>query len=410
MILLSIIFLIGDLQITTRIYRFEECYVELWYQIPVRNIISLQVANPNEREFSYKLLLTAVGEKDTTVRKGIKHFVSDSGDYVYDYFPLWLYPDTFSYQLFISALLEKATITGGFKVFSDTLLFYASDLVLGLKKIKGESFSRRGIKFLPLILPQFSNYDTLFSYIEIYGLVPDSLFYTVHYQIKDSLNQIVYECNLRRPKLEYTQFDTISIPLYSLNAADYTLSVNIYDPALNTTVTRECNFRVKEVLPDILCEKFAWEIKYLVSKEEYERFSKMDYNQQVKYLKKFWAKRNYKEFERRLLQADEIFSVSHLKGRDTPQGKFYILKGPPDEIKKYGIEKEVLGDLLRPGTDVGRSQELWIYEREGIQVLFRDTDSDGVYELVGVTKIGTQEFQENLKDREELWKHLYKCD
>ncbi len=391
--LLAILFIVVNLQVNTRIYRFEEGYVELWYQIPLKDIVPLTESNSFLREFSYRLEITSKREKESTIREGNKVIVHDAGDCVYEYFPLWLYPDSFSYQLVISTAMEREIVSGDFAALIDTATFYASDVMLGLKKIEGESFSRRGIKFTPFLLPQFSNYDTIFSYIEVYGLVPDSLFYKIHYQIRDSLFQKVYEKFFQRPKFDYSQYDTHSIVLSALSSGDYLLSVEVFEPALNMTVRRECPFKVKELLPDITNERFAWEIKYLVADKEYKKFCNMDYNEQVKYLKKFWAKRNYKDFERRLLEADLLFSVSNLKGRDTPQGKFYILKGPPDEIKKYGIE-----------------QELWIYEREGLEVLFRDTDGDGVYELMGMAKIGAQEFQENLKDRKELWKYLYRCD
>jgi GWxTD domain-containing protein len=236
--------------------------------------------------------------------------------------------------------------------------------------------------------------------------VPDSLFYEIHYRIIDNSSSIVLDKAFKRVKFDYDQFDTISIPLQSYVNGDYSLVVEVFDLALGLKAKKDCSFRLKEVLPEVLDKKFAWEIRYLVSEKEYKRFQKMDYSQQVEYLKRFWAKRDYKKFEKRLLEADEKFSTSFIKGRDTPMGKYYILNGPPDEIKKYGLEEILTPTKYRDG-ELERSQELWIYETMGIEVLFKDINNDGVYELINISKIGRQERDDWLKDRRELERFLY---
>jgi|GEM_PF-6489791 len=130
---------------------------------------------------------------------------------------------------------------------------------------------------------------------------------------------------------------------------------------------------------------------------------------QVDYLKRFWAKRNYEKFEKRLLEADDKFSTPFMRGRDTPMGRSYILIGPPDEIKKYG-EYVTRGEVLYGKAHTGEPKEIWVYETKGVQVLFMDKDKDGIYEFIGISKIGEEESEDNLKEREVLWKLLFRDD
>ena len=112
------------------------------------------------------------------------------------------------------------------------------------------------------------------------------------------------------------------------------------------------------------------DIQYIINPNEYKKFCGLNNFQKKIYLKKFWSKNNYWGFEKRLLESDEKFSTSFLKGRDTEMGKFYIINGPPDEID------------FRPMAKSGKSSQVWIYYTRGWYILFCDSKDDGNYELI----------------------------
>lgn len=258
-------YLFATVRLNTYPYQFDEGYVEFWYQIPITDIFLTPISSDSFKgEISYNFVVYEPSG-DSTVRQGNKVFFSD----------------------------EVVKSEKEIAICSDTLSFYSSDILLGKKKNFGAAFKRNDVTFTPIINCTFSNLDTLFSYIEIYGLIPDSLFYEVRYQISNNKSKIMYDAYFKRPKYEYKTHDTISIFLGSFSKGNYTLKLEVFEPALNMVIQKEVGFRVIEVLFDITNARYAWEIKYLVSEKEYKKFLKMDYPTQIKYLEKFWSKRNY---------------------------------------------------------------------------------------------------------------------
>jgi len=373
-ILCSILFFAIDMQ--TTLYQFDEGYCEFWYQIPVSHIFSIEEISSSQdsivKKYTYKIIIYT-NYRDSTTREGIKVGIvkNSQKNYIIDFFSLYLPAGKFPFYFEVISGSEKAVKKGTIEIKPDTFSFYCSDIVLSGKMRRNAEFMRCGLELLPLIKPEYSNRDTLFSYVEIYGFVPDSLFYTIHYQIKNNKSQVVYDSYLNRFKYEDIQFDTLSIYLGFYSSGDYTLFVEITDPALDLSIQNKCSFKVKELLPDIADEPFAWEIKYLVSEKEYKKFLRKEHTQQIEYLKRFWAKRNYDEFDKKLTEADEKFSTSNLRGCDTNQGKFYIQNGPPDEIE------------YRPMETTGYPAQVWYYESRGLRLLWCDSNGDGDYELVG---------------------------
>ncbi|MCX7995319.1 MAG: GWxTD domain-containing protein [candidate division WOR-3 bacterium] len=396
-------------ELYTKCYTFGNDYAEVWYIIPADEVDYSLMRDSMYNTYTYRITIYSYEQKDSVIREGIKGIrrgKSEIGDFILDCYPIFLFPGRFSYNLVINLFGINLSASGEFEIASDTMSCYLSDLILGSKRKADTAFVRKGIKFMPRITSRYTNLDTLFSYIEIYGLVPDSLFYFVYYQIKDSLNQNFYKKEFARLKYDYIQFDTLSISLLDFRDGVYKLIVEIFEPALNFRMKREYGFMVKEVLPEIIDKPFAWEIKYLVSEQEYKRFLKMSRAEQIGYLKRFWSKRNYKEFEKRLIEADAKFSTSFIKGRDTPMGRYYINNGAPDEDYAYGPGVATRADIRHKGAHVDEPQEVWIYEIKGLQVIFRDTNKDGVYELVGFAKLGDKEKEDYWQNREEIWKYL----
>lgn len=369
-----IVLFIQMLTIACDYYRFDHGYVEFWYQIPLSNIFSSITEETITKRYAYRIVVYSQAGQDSIVKEGIKGAqVGDErwGDYIIDYFPLSLFPGKFTYQLKVSSGGETACKKAEIEIASDTILFACSDLILSRKTRVPAKFVRQGIELTPLIVPEYSNQDTLYSYLEIYGLVPDSLFYNVKYQIFDVKDNILLEKKEGRLKYDYSQVETLSIPLNNLGDGNYKIVTEVFDPALNLRSTRNRRFKIKESFYDLANMKFCYEIQYFVSKDEYKRFCQLDNNKKQKYLKKFWSKIDYGQFEKRLLEADDKFSTSLMKGRDTNQGKFYIQNGPPDEIE------------YRPMETRGKEGQVWHYESRGLHILFCDLNGDGNYEIVG---------------------------
>ncbi|MEO0094731.1 MAG: GWxTD domain-containing protein [candidate division WOR-3 bacterium] len=379
--------------IETALYQFEEGYCEFWYKIPAENIFSIdELSAPADsivKHYLYRFVVY-IEKNDSVLKEGEKYTIikntSNKENYIFDYFPLYLPSGNFSFYFEIASGGEMIRKKGRIEVLPDTALFYTSDLLLSGNIRKNKGFYRKGVELIPLIKPEYSNRDILFCYTEIYGLVPDSLFYGVHYQIKDDKRRIIYDNSFKRLKYDCTQFDTLSILLENFSAGEYTISVEIVEPTLNVKVQKKSRFKIIESLPDITDEPLAWEIKYLISEKEYKKFLKMSKEEKKLYLKKFWSKRNYKEFETRVLEADRKFSTPFIRGRDTPMGKYYIINGPPDEVRSYVMPPPKRSEVLY-GSHISEPQVVWVYELKGLQVIFKDINNDGTFELIGVSKL-----------------------
>ena len=373
--------LISTLSLTVNCYRFEAGYVEVWYQIPISQIFSPQELKSTAKDtifikYSYRFDIYDENKKDSSYIEGIKGTYitpKQQKDYFIDYLPVSLYPGVFSYRLEIRSGAEKSFYESKIAIPSDTILFYCSDLVLGKRNNKDFIFHK--LAFTPSIISDFVDQDTLFSYLEIYGLTPDSLFYNVKYQINTTDN-IFYERSKKRLKYADIQIDTFSVGLHDLVDGNYTFLVEVYDSALNSSISCKKAFSVKSLFDDIARMKFYSDIQYLVSDYEYNNFCHLNGYQKKIYLKKFWSKNNYWEVEKRLLEADEKFSLRLLKGRDSERGKLYIKNGPPDDIEVIAM------------AGWARPFEVWHYFSKGYDVLFCDIKDDGNPRLIKTFKTG----------------------
>jgi len=122
---------------------------------------------------------------------------------------------------------------------------------------------------------------------------------------------------------------------------------------------------------DLDAMKYAYEIDVFLSADEYRRFLALDLPAKNKYLDKFWSRRDYKQFEERLMAADAKFSTSNIIGHRTHLGRYYVLNGPPDEIE------------YRPMEATGDPSQVWHYHARGLSILFVDNDGDGDYDMKG---------------------------
>jgi len=377
---MMILILISIFQLNIEYYRFEGGYTEFWYQIPVSQIFTPeQLESPDIvlKKYSYNVNIHNKKRNDSFHIEGIKRvrMTPEQKDYyIVDYLPVQLYPEHFYYHLEVISNSDTLLSEGKIEIPPDTILFYTSDLMLGKKK-KGE-FSCHNLPFIPMVIPEFSRFDTLFLYLEIYGLVPDSLYCNVKYHIIGWQDKLIFKKCERRPKYEVNQIDTLSISLDNLLVGEYQILVEIVDPALNLKTVRAHKFKIREGFPATGLMKFYYDIHFLISSNEYKKFCQLDSNQKEIYLKKFWSRHNYGEFEKRIMDADADFSTRLLKGRYSERGKFYINNGPPDEI-----ETITMATWARPF-------EVWHYYAGGYDALFSDIKDDGNPRLIKILKPG----------------------
>jgi len=362
------------------LYRFADNYVEFWYQISINPAAEEQTVQDSVfKEYTYRLEIHNTQCSDSGVIDGEKGaFLFPSLDqnevYFIDYIPVYLYPGIFEYKLKIEFEDYSVVYEDSFKLLTDSGQIYTSDLVVG-KKCRGEIFKFHNFPFMPVINHGFQTNDTLFSYLEIYGLEADSLCYHTHYAILSNNGTPIHKKDARHLKSDYIIIDTASFYLGALVDGEYTFVVEVDDSVSRSTFSYQKPFFIKPFVADISKMQFCAEIQYLVSMKEYKKFKELSEQEQRIYLKKFWTEHNYQEFEQRLLEADEKFSTRVLKGRDSHRGKYFIKHGPPESIDDI------------PMNEWGRPLELWHYYTKGKDVLFCDTHEDGNPRLIAALRV-----------------------
>jgi GWxTD domain-containing protein len=359
--------LLSFLQVSAECFRFDEGYAEVWYQIPIRQAYVFSQHESHDTifiQYSYRFTVYEEHHQDSSSTTGVKGTYitpAQQEGHLIDYIPITLYPGTFHYLLEIE--LDSSTLfsQGTIDIPSDTLIFDCSDIVLGRRS--GEALGFHNAPLIPAVSSEFLNYDTLFSYIELYGLVPDSLYYAIHYLIVDSAHITVLDKHESRLKYAYSQIDSFTIYCNDYIDGMYTLTITVTDHASNTSLSRSKRFRIHS---DNTAElKFYYDIQYIVDPAEFRKFNMLSQHEKDVYLKQFWKDHDYVQYEKRIDDADAGFSTRSLLGRNTERGLFYIKNGPPDEI-------EVI-----PMAGWARPFEVWHYYRDGYDVLFCDTKDDG---------------------------------
>jgi hypothetical protein len=336
---LFLLCLLSVFPLTVDVYRFDDGYTELWYEVPVAQLV---LPDNNTRQdtlfcqYTYRLDVYHVEENDSATVSGVKGasiVPGSTGEHFIDHIPLHLYPGTFRYDLRITSGAGVFVYRNDIYIPSDTMTLRCSDLILGRRDPSGTSL--HGYAVSPVLKHSFSRRDTMLSYLEIYGLVPDSLHYTVQYTLVDSTETRVFERVQRRLKHEYTQADTHSFALAGYPGGRYQMAVYVEDSSSGYTVTRRQFIYLAEgMLPSEI------------------------------------------SMDQRLREADNRFASSTLRGRDTKRGQYYIEFGPPDEIEKFII------------AESGSHLEVWHYYGEGNDVLFSDVAGDDNPRLIAVLRPG----------------------
>lgn len=332
--------LISLFPLTVDVYRFNDGYAELWYEIPVAQMLSENDYSQQDTvflQYTYRLGVHHIADNDSATITGAKGASVSPGcqnDYFVDYIPLHLYPGTFRYDLHISSGTGVFVFRNDIHILPDTSTLKCSDLVLGRKETSG-NIMFHGYAFNPVLKHSYSRRDTLLSFVELYGLIPDSLFYTIRYTVVDSTETRRFEKVHKRMKQDYTQSDTNSITLADFASGQYQLVIHVDDSSSGSGVTCRQYFYLAET-------KLPAEIR----------------------------------MEQRFREADNLFATSTLRGRDTKRGQYYSEFGPPDEIERLAL------------AESGLILEVWHYYREGNDVLFSDIAGDDNPRLIAELRPG----------------------
>ena len=374
------------LSITVEPYRFSTGYVELWYQIPSSAFYptadTIQSAK-TKLEYSYRCVVISEADNDSAVKESIKRPATlerYSREPVVDYIPLYLAPGNYRYRIEFDILKERSVASGAVEVSSDTAAYYGSDLWLG--KLGKEYFERRGIKFSAALAPEYSTKDYMLAYLEIYGPVIDSINYRVQYEITDRNNNVVFQQSLNRNKRNPVQVDTFAAGLARLPDGVYVFRYIATLADQGVVITRHKPFTMRTAIQDLT---FYSEPQYIATPGESKKLREFTGQARDDFLAEFWKKHNYHEYERRIIQADSLFTINAAKGRDTDRGKYMIKTGPPDEIE------------VMPHEKWAKPIELWFYYARGFTAIFCDLKTDNNPRLVKEIR-GTQIAKESLRD------------
>ena len=394
--IMLVILLVQVLEVN--VYRFEGGDVELWYGLPISVLVdSVNISIPDdsiEANYSYSIFIYNEDGSDSAFVEG-KRSVSvgadDFGDFVIDFVPLSLYPGRFHYDLDVRVAKGDYQYRGAIVVNEDPLNLSCSDIVLA--RYSHGRLVFHGVPILPVLGGQFTSADDMISYLEIYGLVPDSLYCSVEYRIRDGSGAVLIRSKKEVLKYDYAQVDTHAIALAELATGEYTYTIAVNDPASVSTVDWSAPF---SIVAPVLAKgrEYYQDIHYLLSSDEYRRFLALDEIQKDLYLREFWRKNDYQEFKTRLAEADRMFSAGALQGRDSERGRLYAKIGPPDEVETVSM------------TYWSRPLEVWhYYGRE--DYLFCDTKNDHNPRLIKILKPGelTKLLASGVRDgtREEDW-------
>lgn len=362
--------------LSTDVFRFDGGYVEIWFRVAPGVHLEEQPMLSSEStlnsHYSYDLeIVNDDGSDSASISDTKDAFLSGNGVIV-DHVPLTLYSGKFAYTMRVHVGQDSCVARGSIDIPFATEQLSCSDVVLGRIGASGQFF--RGVCFLPAVTTEFYSGEHMLSYLEIYGLEPDSLQYEAVYRISDSKGTVLLEQKKKVLKYDYVQVDTHAVSLRGMTDGTYNYSVTIKDPSSGSNVIRDRRLSVT-IHGDVVEPRFYREIKYLVSSIEYKRFEELDGAQRRVYLKEFWSRHDYYRFEKRMLEADAAFSTYTLQGRDSERGRLYIMQGPPDEVE------------VVPIADWARPFEVWRYYGRKDYV-FCDTRNDHNPRLIRVLKPG----------------------
>ncbi len=297
---------------------------------------------------------------------------------VLDKYSLFLPPGQYLYSFTVICSTKTGRYEGGLAVVPDSGRLFLSSILLALN-IKADSQPGKFGKNKLVIIPNPSNiyggnYSTLYGYMELYSS-PDLGDYRITYNILKPNGDTVKKAKRTMPKISGNQTHAWDISIADLTIGDYTFVVEVNDLSTGISKKQNKNFSIRKKETGFKVEglekrKYYDLIKFLVSEKEYKKFRKFSEVGQAQYLKSFWQRNDYEEFERRVDYTNERFSVGGKKGLDTDRGRIYVKYGPPDETEAHSFETGY------------KPNEHWRYFSSGLYFIFVDIRGNGDYLLI----------------------------
>ena len=258
--------------LVSELYQREGYYGELWYQFSAVQMTpgGESPAGTAFDNYEYRFVIRNRGKSDSTVVAGVRTVPAGTGTRsagsVTDYLPVNTYPGEFDYRLTVRVGWDTLVAEGELAIPPDTLPFSLSDLMLGVKNFS-EKFSTRGINFVPRVVSEYSRFDTLLAWMEIYGLTPDSQFFVSAVQIVDGSGKVPVRKTQKRLKYEPAQAETVSVGLLDLGPGRYRLEWEVIDPANHNRASVSHPFEIKAGMLDEKLMVYYHDIRCLVSSD-----------------------------------------------------------------------------------------------------------------------------------------------
>ena len=253
----------------------------------------------------------------------------------------------------------------------------------------------------------------LFYYAELYNLKlsnPEQQF-ILQRLLFNSQGKSVYKLDKHIKQNSNASVEIGLINLSKYPTDTYNLVLSLIDPATNQAYVSSKRFyfynpTVSDSLSKIVsnanllssefavytneeCDKLFAQSKYIASKNEIDQYKKLDsLNAKREFLFRFWKNRDsdlsterneFKdEYMRRVLYANENFTVAGKDGYLSDRGRVYLIYGSPDQRDFYHSESNM------------KPYEIWFYNdiEGGVQFIFGDISGFGNYELLHSTKRG----------------------
>ncbi len=375
-------------------------YLEVYYFLDLETLGEIERDGKRESDYLFTVKLEDLeGKKkplvDSWTKKALKGALSQ---FVIDKFDLIVSPGRYRLTVEIE---DKSTDAKGRAVMEFTVRRWEPSLTLSdielAKSIRDStgpsSFNKYALEVIPNPLGTvYPQKDTLYFYLEVYNLEPDSGAYIFTSAIYDAGGKLLRSTKprVRKKRGSSVAIETGGIPLGGFEDGEYLLSVEVVDLSTSQRASASKPFRfvtrrIEREVPKELMDYLSF-IDYVASPQELKAFKKLkDEREKKAFLTRFWKKRDpdpetpenefLREFIERVKYADRNYSQGGRKGRYTDRGRIYIRYGPPDQVQKVTLVSHA------------RDREEWTYftrgrGSKGMKFIFVDIDGTGNYELV----------------------------
>ncbi len=289
------------------------------------------------------------------------------------------------YFIDLKVVTEKDTFTHRFKVYLPkiTKKITLSDPVLcySISKEPIYGINKGDLYILPNPSLVFGKKKPIMGiYYEVYNLVPDSNFYEILIEIKDSVgNKVKKLPSVKRVKKGRAMQDAVAINVQSLKEGTYMLCLKVTDKSTGDTAVGCKKFYIINQPPKnrvVFFQNRKYDTLFYLwaSPEEVAEYNGLTPQGKRLFLEKFWQKHDYREFEKRINFANTYYSFGDTPGWKTDRGKTYIKYGPPSEIEKKSFGKEFT------------SYEHWHYYHNNMHFVFADKTGTGEFKLIFSTE------------------------